>query len=224
MSIVIAGSLTELVKTKLREMIIHGELAFGQQLTESKLSTQFGVSKTPIREALAQLKEEGLVAVRARCGTFVYGPDAADLQLITEIRCNLEVGALRLAYEKNNVPLVQALGRIVKQMAKGYDQSSYHSYLELDTEFHKTIIEYADNKYYSAAYNIIATKVQALRHRIEYDNCFLARSTRGHISIYEGIRDDRIEETCGLLHGHISRVFQQGRSRFIDLIPGSSPG
>ena len=135
MSIVIPDSLTEIVKTKLREMIICGEFAFGQQLAESKLSAHFGVSKTPIREALVQLKEEGLVEVHARRGTFVYRPDMADMQLISETRRVLEVGALHLACEKNHVALVRALGSIVKQMDREYDSESYLTYLELDSEF-----------------------------------------------------------------------------------------
>lgn len=209
MTIIIPNSLTEIAKNKLREMIISGELAFGQQLAETKLSMQFGVSKTPIREALVQLKEEGLVEIRARRGTFVYSPDAKDMNHILETRAIIETGALRLAHEKNHVNLVHALGKIVRQMDKPFDQNTYKTYLELDTEFHKTIIVFADNPYMSTAYATIAAKVRALRHRLRYDADFILRSTQGHLAIYEGIRGNALEETEKRLHSHISGVFMR---------------
>ena len=209
MTIRIPDSLTQIVKDKLREMIISGEFRFGQQLTEHKLGIEFGVSKTPIREALVQLKEEGLVEVRSRKGTFVYSPQIKELQQLIASRAIFEVGALKLAYEVNAVQLVHALGKIASQMNRTFDGSTYLTYLQLDTAFHKIIIQHADNTYLTNAHELIASKILALRHRLVYDVDFLARSTQGHLEIYDRLRGGQLDAACEVLHLHISRVFQR---------------
>ena len=209
MPIKIPDSLTQIVKEKIREMIIRGEFRFGQQLAENKLGMEFGVSKTPIREALVQLKDEGLVEVRARKGTFVYNPELKDLQQLVASRAIFEVGALRLAYENNAVQFIHALGKIATQMNRTFDTKNYLTYLQLDTNYHKTIIHYADNTYLTNAHELIASKIRALRHRLTYDTDFLERSTKGHLNIYDRLHDGKLDEACDILHQHISRVFQR---------------
>lgn len=209
MPIKIPDSLTKIVKDRLREMIISGELRFGQQLAENKLGAEFGVSKTPIREALVQLKEEGLVEVLARKGTFVYNPKLQDLQQLVASRAIFEVGALKLAYESNSVPLVHALGKITSQMKRTFDSTNYITYLQLDTDYHNIIIHYSGNPYLTNAHKLIASKIRALRHRLTCDSDFLERSTQGHLDIYDRLRNDRLDEACEILYQHISRVFQR---------------
>ncbi len=206
----IPNSLTEIAKSKLRHMIVTNELKFGQRIAENSLSTQFGVSKTPIREALVQLRKEGLVEIFARRGTFVFSPDTNDLNCIVEARWLLEDGALRLAYKKNYVRLVCNLGKITKQMQKAAEQQiNLSEYLKLDIDFHRTILEHADNPYFLAAYKNIATKVSALRYRLSYDQSFLSRSTHGHLAIYNSICEHDLDEAIRLLTDHISRAFQK---------------
>src|SRR3546814_11787488 len=72
-------SLTELVKEHVRGRIINGELMLGEALSENVLAAQLGISKTPVREALLQLKLEGLVDIQPQRGSFVFSmePDEA---------------------------------------------------------------------------------------------------------------------------------------------------
>ncbi len=206
----IPNSLTEIAKSKLRHMIVTNELKFGQRIAENTLSTQFGVSKTPIREALVQLKKEGLVEIYARRGTFVFSPDTNDLNCIVEARWLIEEGALRLAYKKNYINLVRSLGKVTKQMTKAAErQINLSEYLKLDIDFHRTILECADNPYFLTAYKNIATKVSALRYRLSYDQSFLDRSTQGHLAIYICICEHNLNEALQLLTDHISRAFQK---------------
>src|SRR3546814_1175987 len=65
-------SLTELVKEHVRTRITNGELMLGEALSENVLAAQLGISKTPVREALLQLKLEGLVDIQPQRGSFVF--------------------------------------------------------------------------------------------------------------------------------------------------------
>ena len=90
-------SLVEATLNGIRGLIINGELSFGQQLTETYLQTSFGFSKTPIREALALLKAEGLVVSEVHKGFRVFKMDEKELSEFCEFRLALESQALRSA-------------------------------------------------------------------------------------------------------------------------------
>ena len=79
-------SLVEATMDGIRRSIINGDLSLGQQLTESYLQKSFGFSKTPIREALAQLKAEGIVVAEVNKGFRVFKMDEKELSEFCEYR------------------------------------------------------------------------------------------------------------------------------------------
>src|SRR5260221_9041097 len=101
-------SLTAIVIDQIRDLIITGKLALGEQLSENTLAEQLGVSRTPVREAFLRLESEGLVEVRPQRGTFVFQYDATELREILELPEGLEVGALRIALGRDIVGLAAA--------------------------------------------------------------------------------------------------------------------
>ena len=102
-------SLVEVTMKGIRSAIIGGNLSLGQILTESYLQKSFGFSKTPIREALAQLKAEGLVVSEVHKGFRVFKMDEKELSEFCEFRLALESQALRSAYKNNRLELVKGL-------------------------------------------------------------------------------------------------------------------
>ena len=83
-------SLVEATMKGIRSAIIGGNLSLGEQLTESYLQKSFGFSKTPIREALAQLKAEGIVVSVVHKGFKVFKMDEKELSEFCEFRLALE--------------------------------------------------------------------------------------------------------------------------------------
>ena len=90
-------SLTELVGEELRARIVDGRLRLGAALSENALAAELGLSKTPVREALLQLKLERLVEVLPQRGTYVFRLAADQVAPISELREVLEVAALTAA-------------------------------------------------------------------------------------------------------------------------------
>src|SRR6185312_14590413 len=95
--IVQSEALWERVVAALRRAIIVGELEPGSHLKEPVLAARFGVSRLPIREAIAQLDHEGLVRIEPRRGAFVIGLTEHDISDIYECRLMLELAAVRRA-------------------------------------------------------------------------------------------------------------------------------
>ena len=87
-------SLAETVLERLRSDIVRGALGLGELLSERVLAEKLGVSKTPVREALAQLRQEGLVRIVPQRGAFVFSLSASEVIAICEFRQTLEAAAL----------------------------------------------------------------------------------------------------------------------------------
>ena len=107
-------SLVEATMNGIRSAIIGGNLSLGQILTESYLQKSFGFSKTPIREALAQLKAEGIVVSEVHKGFKVFKMDEKELSEFCELRLALESQALRSACKNNRLELDRVLDNCIK--------------------------------------------------------------------------------------------------------------
>lgn len=124
------------VAARLRDAIVAGELAAGAKLRQVELAKRFGVSTTPVREALAQLEREGLVRSHPQRGFIVFVPTVADLRQHYEIRIALEELAAAKAAEAFDSRCTPALAALLDEMATG---PPVERYLELNQRFHSDL-------------------------------------------------------------------------------------
>jgi len=104
------------VTSALRRAIVSGHLQPGQALSEAVLARRYGVSRTPVREALKQLEREHLVQIVPRVGTYVHKASADDVLDGLIVKEALEGIAARLAAGRPSAPEVSELGRIAGEM------------------------------------------------------------------------------------------------------------
>ncbi|MFN2627782.1 MAG: GntR family transcriptional regulator [Gaiellaceae bacterium] len=98
-----------LIAHEIRLAILEGRLAPGDVLREEQLARELGTSRTPVREALIELRNQGLVESRATCRAVVRAYDAADLHDIYGLRAALEGHAARLAAERATSATIREL-------------------------------------------------------------------------------------------------------------------
>lgn len=125
----------------LRKMIVSGELGPDARIEEIKLSEQFGVSRTPVREALIALEEEGLVTSRPRKGFVVVRPDETLVRETYAVLCALEAMAVRLAGERLRAE-ARKLREINAALARARSKSRQY---DLDRAFHVALTEPCGN-------------------------------------------------------------------------------
>src|SRR5262245_43386424 len=107
----------------IREDILSGRLAEGERLSEMGLAQRFGVSRGPVREALVQLTQEGLLVAKPHCGVRVAAPTPDSVRaLIIPIRRTMETYALRLIFDDLNGDDFAAWDRILQRMALACQQ------------------------------------------------------------------------------------------------------
>ena len=129
---------------RLRNSIISGVYKPGARLNESKLARQFGVSRIPVREALMQLQEQGLVMNHPRRGMFVNTLTEEDTQKINSVRIVLEAEAIKLCRARLTREMNTRLNGIVERM-EAWSPSSGLDGAALDLEFHRTVWGYSGN-------------------------------------------------------------------------------
>ncbi|MEV8568232.1 GntR family transcriptional regulator [Streptomyces sp. NPDC051322] len=151
------------VAEELRQMIISGELPPRSSLSEMALSETFGVSRTPIREALKQLQIEGLVEVRPRVGTFVAVPSRRELTELFQMKELLEGAAARLLAFRGNVPMVEQLEANMRAADAAVRDGDADRYAQLVHEFHDLIVTGADNSKLEAHYRTLMNQLAYAR-------------------------------------------------------------
>ena len=200
-------SLVEATMKGIRSAIIGGNLSLGQQLTESYLQKSFGFSKTPIREALAQLKAEGLVVSEVHKGFRVFKMDEKELSEFCEYRLALESHALKNAYKNDRLELVRVLKDFIKDFKESIKNNDFVKYNLTDTKFHKSFFILSSNRYLINSYENINSIIETIRNRtgaIIVENYKLIDSINGHISIYKHIEEKNLNLALDELDKHIN--------------------
>jgi GntR family transcriptional regulator of vanillate catabolism len=131
----------------LRELILSGEVAPGARMSELPLVERLGVSRTPLRLALAELEHEGLLRGLAAGGYAVREFTKADISDAIEIRGVLEGTAARFAAERGagarDLRALRAINDEIEKLVHLGDYSSFERYLELNERFHARLLKMA---------------------------------------------------------------------------------
>jgi len=150
---------------RLRDSIVTGVYKPGDRLNESKLARQFGVSRIPVREALMQLQEQGLVMNHPRRGMFVNTLSEEDTQKINSVRIVLESEAIKLCRAKLTPEMNARLNGLVERM-EAWNPGSELDGAALDLEFHRMVWGYSGNKWLEKCLDSLVPAVMA-HHALE---------------------------------------------------------
>lgn len=134
----------EQIFKKVRMMILNYELKPGDKLIEGQLAEQLGVSRTPVREALHRLEEEGLIEIFPRRYCLVKGITIDSIHEINLIRANLEPLTAVIAVEKLTDEDLTKLDNILSQSKRALSEKDIENLILLNDEFHNLIIQSAN--------------------------------------------------------------------------------
>lgn len=144
------------VYNMLRDAIVSGRFKPGSRLNESQLAREFNISRIPIREALMQLQEHGLVMNHERRGMFVTELTEEDVQRINSLRVVLEAEALKLCAARMTKQIAARLTSLVEQM-EAWTQGAEIDAAAIDLEFHRTVWEASGNPYLAKTLDSLST-------------------------------------------------------------------
>jgi DNA-binding GntR family transcriptional regulator len=154
-------SATALAYREIKNRILEARYRAGEKLSETRLCAELGLGRSPIRTALARLKEEGWVAVSPQSGTYVKSLSPKDIEDVIELRLLLEMHVAGIAARRIGdaelCRLRQALTTLGPRIVKG----GMEEFTELDDQIHSAIYEAAGNQ-------LIAGLLQTLREKARW--------------------------------------------------------
>ncbi len=206
--------------------IFSGDLLPGSQVSEQSLAVEIGISRTPVREAIRQLAEEGVVVQVPRFGTIVRAPDRQELVELFQLREALEPYAVGLAAESITPAQLDLLEQSCCQMrqialelrndpAPVLDPPAMQRFLSADMAFHMVLIQAAGNRRIAkivADSRVIARIFGAGRQ--VHDLRVVARAYRSHCRIVRAVRRGAGEAARQWMAEHIRTSMQQALDHY----------
>lgn len=197
-------TLSEQIYTVLRSDILTQKIPCGSKLTLQMLRDRFGVSHTPIREALTRLAEDELVIYDSNVGVRVIQLTANDAREIFQFIGELDCLALKYACTGElYATLVDEAGEIIRRSDQAIADGDSAAWREYSDRFHLVFYKYANNSRLTAAAKKLLAQMTLLINAYQQigDNVDIVNGD--HRRIYEALAAGNIDEAVGLMHRHL---------------------
>lgn len=176
------------IAARLRQMILEGELRPGERIPELQFCAAFGISRTPLREALKVLATEGLVESRPNRGSIVSPVHADEIASIFEVMGALERLAGELVCARISNAEIAELDRLHDELIALHRKGDRTAYFRKNQEIHQRIVALTENPVLVASYVNFAGKIHRARYMANYDRIRWDESVREHEGIMRAIR------------------------------------
>lgn len=201
-------SLRGRVFNKIREDILSGKYSQNEELKETSIGMELGVSRTPVREALRQLELEGLVNIIPNKGAYVNGISEKDIHDIYIIRSYLEGLCAKWACEHISQEQIDELEEIV-YLSEFHAKKEHHEQIvELDNKFHQLIYDASNSKILNHVLSDFHHYVQRIRKITLSSENRAVNSNKEHTAILDAIRQKDGEKAEFLAHEHIMNTIK----------------
>jgi len=157
------------------------------RLDERQLAQDFGISRTPVREAMAQLEREGFVRSVPRRGVYVVRKTKAEVIEMITAWAALEGMAARLITQRAGDEDIASLRKMFATFEGGEVQAKLDEYSEVNIEFHQAIIRMSRNKVLIDLAENLFTHMRMIRRKTIIEKDRIERSIRDHMNIIEAL-------------------------------------
>jgi DNA-binding GntR family transcriptional regulator len=195
----VRDNLSDSVVLKLRHLIVDGQLAAGARINEVHLSRQLAVSRTPLREALARLAQEGALRSVARIGYFVRPLTVEEFEQLYDIRPLLDPEALRLAGLPSRERM-QQLQDLNDAIGRAHDSDAI---INLDDEFHMALIAACPNQVLLDLIRQIIQRTRRYEMALMRESRNVAVATANHKEIMTALRKRDLRAACAALRNNL---------------------
>jgi DNA-binding GntR family transcriptional regulator len=202
------------IRDSLEQRIVEGELGNGKRLDETELSGFYGVSRTPVREALQRLAESGLAEHLPRRGTFVRSPSLSQLVEMFEVMAELECMAIRLAARRATSNDIDALEKDNETCRAAVAANDTKKYYEINARLHGRIYQMSGNSFLANEARRLHDRLRPFRRLQLRVRGRMEESMAEHDIILAALRDGDADRAMETMKKHITIV----GVRFNDLV------
>lgn len=183
------GESSDIAYQSILNLILRGQVQFGERLIEKSLVQVAGVSRTPVRQALNRLAAEGVVQISRNKGAHVVSFTDEDVRSLLDVRARFESHAAGLAVERlteEDLDRLTALAREMEELVKG--KYSPFELTQLNNAFHATFIEKCGNRHLTLAIQSLVMPAMVARTYGRYTPAALQRSMHHHAELVVAAR------------------------------------
>ncbi len=202
------------VRDQLEDDIVNGRMCPGEQVQIEQLMVRFGVSRTPVREALQQLENSGLVAVQPKRGTFVARVGMPELIQMFEVMAELEASCARLAARRASAVVLDEIGAALAECGAQSATEDANAYYYANEQFHQLIYQACSNPFLVQQTQLLKNRLKPYRRLQLQMRNRIAQSLQEHREIVSALRRGDGEAAAQAARDH---VLIQGQ-RFTDLM------
>ncbi len=193
---------------KLMDMISAGRIKPGERLPSIPLAEEFGVSRTPVIEALKRMENEGIVVFKSGNGAWVIDPTKREIRDVYVVRTALEALALDLAFERISSPSLIGLGKYVELEQEYFRLGEKINYVKAGLDFHRELARHCGNGYLVHSIESVMSTTYAYLLLFEPERDIAgARYPDEHRELLDLIGAGRRSEAKEYLQGHLMASF-----------------
>jgi len=196
-------ALYEEVAEQLRQRIFQRELEPGSWIDELKIAEEFGISRTPLREALKVLAAEGLVTMKVRRGAYVTEMSEKDLRDVYHLLSLLESDAAGVVAERATPAQLQALQNLHAELEAAVGDRE--RFFALNERFHMVLLELADNRWRNQMVADLRKVMKLNRHHSLFKQGRIEDSLQEHRAILAALLARDPQATVEALRAHFAQ-------------------
>jgi len=191
------------VAERLRQRIYSHDLAPGTWVDEQALADDYGISRTPLREALKVLASEGLVTLKPRRGCYVNEISERDLDEIFTVMALLEGQCAHITARKATDADLERLRKIHEKLEKAAGGGDIDGYFEANQAFHQALQKLTDNRWLLQVIEDLRKVIKLSRHHSLFSEGRLEQSLAEHRGILAALAERDAERAELLMRAHI---------------------
>ena len=219
---IVRQSLHDAVVSRVRDMIIEGELAPGTRIHEGNLGKSLGVSRTPLREALKFLASEGLIELIPARGAVVRRFTAKDVQDALAVMGSLEALAGRLACAYASDADLREIRRLHDAMMEQYAARDRLPYFKLNQEIHSRILAASGNAVLAYVHGMLQSRLKRIRYIGNEAPERWAGAVADHEAIIDALDRRDGDAAAAALQAHMAASWERVRESVAE--PEADPG
>lgn len=205
---IIRRTLHDELLERLRQMIIDGELVPGAKVPEKDLCERFGVSRTPLREALKVLANEGLVTLTPNRGAMIANLTLEDLEEAFPVMGALEALSGEMACANITDAEIAEISKLHERMLAHYEARELKSYFRTNQQIHERILAAAGNRTLSALYRGLEGRVRQARYLANMSDERWAQAVAEHAQMMVALEARDGSGLAAIMKQHLENKFQ----------------
>jgi DNA-binding GntR family transcriptional regulator len=199
------------IRESLEQSIVEREFKNGERLDEVRLAAKFGVSRTPLREALRMLAGSGLVELIQRRGAYVRYPGITELIEMFEVMAELEAFCVHQAARRASDEEVSAIEECARECEAKMDSDDY---FHLNEDFHRLIYQASGNRFLATEARKLQIRLRPFRRMQLRTHGRMQQSMKEHAEIVKALKERDADRASEALRSHVSVQAE----RFHDLV------